>query len=70
MKNIKFKGIFNTSGQNITLYTHANIKQQAYYNFINQLAKLFNQDKGFYLKMFSGAKDNYLITEETKNGNK
>ena len=56
-----FKGTFNVSGQGFTFYTQAITESKAYLNFITKLAKINNLNKHYFMSMFDGSKDNYLI---------
>ena len=56
-----FKGTFNISGQRVVLYTHSLTESKAFINFITKLAKINNLNKHYFMSMFDGSKDNYLI---------
>ena len=62
-----FKGNFNISGQVIIVYTHANKKEHAYLNFMNQLCKKLDlTNTRAVMRIFNGSKDNYFIEKVYK----
>ena len=64
MKRNKYKGIFNISGQNETMYTIAVSKNKAYINFIHRMSSKFNRSSLSLRQMFNSNRDNYKIILE------
>jgi hypothetical protein len=58
-----FEGTFNISGMPITMHTQAINSDKACQNFISKLSKHYNLARHYYLSMFDGSIDNYLIQE-------
>jgi hypothetical protein len=56
-----YKGSFNISGEIHKLYTQANNKEDAFHNFMHQLAKKLKIRVCAIRQIFNGDKDNYKI---------
>jgi hypothetical protein len=65
-KKLNFKGVFNFSGQLITLYAHAYSESRAKKLFITKLSDRLGWSESYLKGYFSGTVNNYEIRKEVK----
>jgi len=63
-----YNGLYNMSGQVLSLWTHADKKSHAHRNFISQLSEKLGRTKSSLRLYFIGDKDNVkIIKQEDEN---